>query len=55
MNMVLINTTRRMPAGGRANIVTGSGGCPHSVNANDLRIMQPVPQESGLSMVLKLK
>lgn len=53
--MVVINTTRRVSAGGKANIVSGSGGCPHSINANDLRVMQPVPQESGLSMVLKLK
>lgn len=55
MSMILINTVRRTPGGGRANAVSSSGGCTHSINAADLRIMQPVAQESGLSMVLKLK
>lgn len=55
MDIKVINTSRRIPAGGKANGSTGTGTDVHTIRAEDLRINKPIPGQGGLSVVLKLK
>jgi hypothetical protein len=55
-NTSIIVNTRRIRATdskvrGSSNEVT----CVHTVRAEDLRVIRPIPGQAGLNMVLKLK
>ena len=56
MGIEIINIKRRPSSGGgKANGVTNRPAANvHTVRAEDLRVHKPIPNEDGLSMVLKL-
>jgi hypothetical protein len=53
---IIVNTSKNTPKAAKANGITGKDNtCVHTVKAEDLRIMRPIPGQGGLSMVVKLE
>ena len=52
---IIINTRKSPSTGGKVGGTTGETTCVHTVRAEDLRIMRPIPGQGGLSLVLKLE
>lgn len=54
---IIVNTTKAKLHDSKAGGVSSSSEatCVHTVRAEDLRIMRPIPGQGGLSTVMKLK
>lgn len=52
---IIVNTRKIRSQQLKANGTTGEKTCVHTIQAQDLRIMRPIPGQGGLSLALKLK
>lgn len=52
---IIVNTRKIKKPELKANGVTGEKTCAHTIRAEDLMMLQPIPGQASLSLALKLK